>query len=630
MGSLLARYRDFLTSRNTIITLANAVLLLAGFVTGLAGADAAAKWLYLASALVGGAPIFYLAAGNIIRRFDLTAGVMVSIAMIAALVVGEYSAAALVAFMMLVGEMLEDMTVARADNALRTLEHLIPEHAAIRRAGQEMTVPVMSIKTGDTVVIRPGGVIPVDGVVVKGNAAVNQSSITGESLPLDAEPNTSVYAGSTCIDGALEITASGVGETTALGRMIALVKQARESQAPVQRVANKYAQFLTPIALGIAVITFFIFGDIMRAITVLIVICPCSLVLATPTALIAASGNSAKRGVVVKHGTAMETIGKVDVVVFDKTGTLTLGELSVAGTESMNSMSADDLLRLAAGAEYYSEHPLGRAIVMSAKQRGLEAAPARDFASQPGRGVSALVDDTEVTVGRRMISEKGIEVPDRVGHRITFWEESGQTVIPVAVGRTVEGLILISDTVRAESRQAISRILESGAKDTVLLSGDSESATRAAGDALGVTRSKGEVLPDEKLLFVRELQEDGRRVAFVGDGVNDAGALAAADVGIAMGSIGTSIAIESADIVLLNDRLSQIPELMQLSQTGLRTIRNNVLFAMSMNMLSVVLGIFGVIGPVVGAVMHEASALPVVANSARLIGWRPKKRNTDG
>jgi Cd2+/Zn2+-exporting ATPase len=588
------RYRGFLTSPGTLVAAGNALLLALGFIASSLGQPTAARWLYLASALVGGAPILKLATTNIVRDFDLTAGVMVSIAMIAALIVGEYSAAALVAFMMLIGEMLEDFTMARADRALEGLEQLIPATATLRYADRDETVPLAAVRRGDRVLVRPGGRVPVDGRVRDGSATIDQSAITGESIPVDVGPGGSVYAGTLCTSGAIEVEVARVGEGTALGEMIALVKGARATQAPVQRMANHYAQYLTPLALGIAVLTYLVTRDVTRSITVLIVICPCSLVLATPTALVAAIGNAARHGVLVKHGPAMEQVGRVDVVAFDKTGTLTLGEPRVHETVSLNGIEAPELLALAASAERASEHPLGAAIVAAARAAELDVAVAQDF-----QGARQRMYDLQA---------------------------AGHTVLPLAVDGALAGLVAIADTVRDASRQAIAGLKAIGIARTVLISGDHRAAAEAVGRALGVDEIHGEMLPQDKLALIRDLQAAGRRVAFVGDGVNDAPALAAADVGIAMGSIGTAVAMETADIVLLSDHVERLPYLIGLSRMALGTIRNNVVFSMSMNVLSVALGVLGMIGPVLGAAMHEASALPVVANSARLIGRTPRQR----
>ena len=612
-------------SPGTLIAAANAFLLALGVVASLAGQPQAARWLYLASALIGGAPIFKLAVWNILRDFDLTAGVMVSIAMIAALIVGEYSAAALVALMMLIGEMLEDLTIARADNALKELAGLVPDTVTLRRDGQEIEVPIQAVRQGNVVLVRPGGRIPVDGRVRSGHAAVDLAAITGESMPLDKEPGDAVYAGTLCTGGALEIEVEKVGEETTLGYMVRLVTEVRNTQAPVQRVANRYAQYMTPLALAIAVGTYFLTGDVMRSITVLVVICPCSLVLATPTAVVAAIGNAAKRGVLVKHGSAMEQIGKVDVVAFDKTGTLTFGEPRLIQAISLNGFARDRLLGLAASAERSSEHPLARAVVAAARQECLATAVPEDFVALPGHGISARVDGRQVAIGERMLAHEGIALDGATREQVQELAARGESVIPVAVDRQIAGLLVITDTVRPESRAAVERLKGMGVKETVLISGDQAAVAESIGRALGVDRVHAEVLPQDKLDLIRELQAQGRSVAFVGDGVNDAPALAAADVGIAMGAIGTAVAMETADVVLLTDEVQRVPYLIELSRSSLGVIRNNVIFSMSMNVLSVLLSVFGVIGPVVGAVMHEVSALPVVANSARLISWKSRR-----
>jgi Cd2+/Zn2+-exporting ATPase len=618
------RYQGFLMSPGTLIAAANGLLLLMGFLAALLGQTQAAKWLFLAAALIGGAPIFKLALGNILRDFDLTAGVMVSIAMIAALLVGEYLAAALVAFMMLIGEMLEDFTVARADNAMRELTSLVPTMVTLRRDAEDVEVSIETVRSGDLVLVRPGGRIPVDGFIQSGNAAVDQSSITGESIPIDKAPGDYVYAGTLCTAGALEITVDHVGQETALGHMIALVKEAQSTQAPVQRVANKYAQYLTPLAILISIVTYIATGDITRSITVLIVICPCSLVLATPTAVVAAIGNAAKRGVLVKHGSAMEQIGKVNVVAFDKTGTLTLGEPRLKETIPLNGMTPQRILALAASAERSSEHPLGRAVVDAARDMKLEIAVPQDFVALPGHGILANVHNHQVVIGDRMLRQQEILLPAPVQTQIRDLEAGGNSVVSVAIDREVAGLFVITDTVRPESKQAVADLKQLGIQETVLISGDSAAVAEAVGKELGVDRIHAETLPQQKLDYIREFQAKGLKVAYVGDGVNDAPALAAADVGIAMGNIGTNVAMETGDIVLLTDDIERLPYLIELSRSMLVVVRNNVIFSMSVNVLSVVLSVLGIIGPVVGAVMHELSALPVVANSARLINRKPR------
>jgi len=618
------KYEGFLLSPGTLIAAANALLLLFGFIAWLLGQHDAANWLYIASAIIGGAPIFKLAITNIFKDFNLTAGVMVSIAMIAALVVGEYEAAALVAFMMLVGEMLEDFTVARADNALKELKNLLPEFVTLVKDGKHIQVALDVVRVGDIVLVRPGGRIPVDGVVSSGSAAVNQAAITGESIPVDKEVGNDVFAGTLCDSGALEVRVKIIGEETALGNMIRLVREAREGQAPVQRIANKYAQYLTPLAITIAIITYFITDDIIRGITVLIVICPCSLVLATPTALVASIGNAAKRGVLVKSGTSMERVGKVDIVAFDKTGTLTIGQPSLKEIISLNGFTPEKLLGLAASAERSSEHPLAKAVVEAAEIQNIEMSTPENFESLSGHGITAKVQKYEVAIGNRMLKTQGVSMSSEIVEKIKGLEADGNTVVPVGINKEIAGLLVISDTVRPESKQAVADLKQLDIEKVVLISGDNKAVANAIGQDLGVDQIFAETLPEQKLKIISDFQEQGLKIAYIGDGVNDAPALAVADVGIAMGAIGTNVAMETADIVLLTDKIERIPYLIETSRVGLRVIGLNVMFSMSWNVLSVVLSIFGIIGPVFGAIMHELSALPVVANSARLVGRKSK------
>jgi Cd2+/Zn2+-exporting ATPase len=373
------------------------------------------------------------------------------------------------------------------------------------------------------------------------------------------------------------------------------------------------------------VVTYILTRDIVRSITVLIVICPCALVLATPTALVAAIGNAAKRGILVKNGTAMELIGRVDIVAFDKTGTLTLGEPRVSDTVCFDGLGPTELLRLAASAERPSEHPLARAIVAAAHEQGIETQLPDDFEMTPGHGVSARVGGRQVIIGDGMLAKVGAQLHPEAAERAELHARQGQKVIPVAVDSAVVGLLVVADTVRPESAAAVARLKELGVRETVLISGDNAAVAERVAKTLGVDRVYADALPEAKLDLIREYQARGLRVAFVGDGVNDAPALAVADIGIAMGGGGTAVAAETADIVLLADQLDRVPTLIELSRSSLGVIKTNVIFSMSWNVLSVLLSMTGVIGPVFGAVMHELSALPVVANSARLINWRARR-----
>lgn len=615
------KYKEFLMSPGIITAYINTVFLIVGFALEFSGNHQWADYSFLISAVVGGWPVFMLAVGNILRDFDLTAGVMVSVAMIAALAIGEYGAMALVAFMMVIGEALEDFTRERADHALKELNELVPAMVTIRMDDKDVEMPVGQVRAGDIALVRPGGRIPVDGFIVDGVASVDQSSITGESMPIDKTVGEKVFAGTLLSSGTLSIEVESVGSTTTLGKMIHLVEEAQSTQAPVQRIANRYAQFFAPVSIVIAGITWWWTGEIVRGVTMLVAICPCALVLATPTAIVAAIGNTARNGVLVKHGTAMEQVGKVDVVAFDKTGTVTFGEPVVTKVAPLNGFSEDELLRLAASAERSSEHPLAKAIVKDAQSKGLEVLAPENFESLAGHGISATVDGKTVTIGKKMLSEKNIELDSS----LVDSQDDAHTVIPVAVDGIVAGYINVADTVRPESAKALENLRKLGISKTILITGDSKSVGEKVGGELGVTEIYSEVLPERKLEIIRELQAEGHHVAYIGDGVNDAPALAAADVGIAMGSIGTAVAMETADVVLLKDDIGQVPYLIELSKATMVNIRTNIIVSMTIVFGSVAASALGLFGPVIGAIMHEVAAVPVIANAATLIGWKSKK-----
>ncbi len=623
---LLARYRGFLLSKETIVAFINASLLLIGLVVSLSGWPQAAqtgRWFYLASAVIGGMPLFILASKAVILHHDITAGLMASVAVIAAILVGEYSAAALVVFMFAVGDWLENLTIARADNALRELARLAPQTVTVLKDGQEVVLPIEQVVVRDKVRVKSGERIGVDGRVVAGNGSVNQAAITGESMPVEKIINDEVFAGTLNEVGALEILVTRLGKDTTLGQIVKLVKEAQKTQAPVQRLANQYARTLVPVTFGIAVLVYLLTGDITRSITVLVVVCPCALVLATPTAVVAAIGNAARYGMLIKSGASIEQVGKVDVVAFDKTGTLTYGKPVVQAVLPLNGFTPDALLGLAASVEQSSEHPIGRSVVRTAQERQVAGKVVSNFVVLPGFGVSGQVDGLKVLAGSRaLLCERGVDWTDAIDERVRGLENEGQTVVPVAVDGRLSGLIALADTPRPEAQGVVAELKRIGVKDVIMITGDNPRTAARIADQLGITRVYSEVLPQDKLKIVRELQAGGKKVAFVGDGVNDAPALAAAEIGIAMGLAGTDVALETAKIGLMADEIERIPQIIDLSRQTLKTIRQNVIFSMSMNVLSVALGGLGIIGPVAGALMHEASALPVLANSARLIGYR--------
>jgi Cd2+/Zn2+-exporting ATPase len=636
--AILARwvrtYREPLTSWEGIATLSATAILVSSWGALLTGAGDLERALALLAAVIAGLPIWWSTARGL-WNLDFTVDVLVSTAIVAALVVGQYQAGAIVGVMLLGGGLLEQCTVARASQALVSLLARVPTTATLLRGGEEAVVSVDDIRRDDLVRIRTGGMVPVDGTVVVGAASVDQSSITGESIPVDKGPGDRVFAGTLNLAGILDVRATQVGAGTTLGKIIALVGEAQRSTAPVQRLANRYAQLYAPIAFAIAVGVYILTGDITRAITILIVFCPCALVLATPTAVIAGIGNAAKRTVLIKGGAQFEAAGRVDVVAFDKTGTLTRGEPALTDVIGLDGFRAPrvlparngidtGLLRLAAAAERMSEHPLGRAIVAAAMERGAALPDAADSRILPGVGVEAVLEGRRLFVGRIGEAAGTAQTLERpVQDLVGTLEREGKTVLAVAADGRLAGIIALRDTVRPGAATTIAAIRQAGVRRILLLTGDNPRAAAAVAKEIGVDEVRAGLLPEDKLAIVRDLQRQGLRVAVVGDGVNDAPALAAADIGIAMGAAGTDVAIETADIALMSSDLARIPEVLALARRALSVIRQNVLLSVAINLGAVVLAGVGIVTPILGAVVHEASAMLVVMNAVRLIEWQP-------
>jgi Cd2+/Zn2+-exporting ATPase len=622
----VGRYRNFLASPGTLFTLASLLLLIAATIQtpdGLVNSEHARTWLYLAAALAGSVYIWWSAIQGI-RECDFTADIPVSFATAAALIIGQYSAAAVVAVLLLLGGMLEEFVSARAGNALDSLAKLLPDRVTIRREGEDRVVALSEVQSDDLVLIRSGDRIPVDGTVELGTASVNQSAITGESLPVEKQVGDLVYAGTLNEVGALEVRATRVGTETTLGQIRRMVEEAQEQKAPIERILNRYAKFYTPAALILGALVWWWSGDILRAITILIVFCPCVMVLATPTALVASIGNAALRGSLVKKGATVEAMAKVTAVAFDKTGTLTFGQPKLTTIQSLGEITENEVLRLAAIAEKLSEHPLGRAVVQAALARELTVPDPTAFTVLPGLGVRARIEDGEVVIGRpRLISEQGIPVDADVLARTKNLAAVGRTVILVVHNNQIIGMLVLEDTLRPQASSVITRLKKLGIR-TILVTGDNTvTAERIAGE-LGISEVHAEVLPAQKVEIVKQLQAQGWSVAFVGDGVNDGPALATANVGVAMGLGGTDVAIETAEIALLSDDLTKLPHLLSLSRQAMRAIKQNLIFSLSVLAIAVGLAIPGILAPVTGALLHELSSIPVIANSARLIGIKER------
>lgn len=622
--SFSGRYREFLTDPGTLFTVAAFVLLVVAICVHPDGAVSTThrrSVFYLIAALTGSAYIWWSAIQGI-RERDFTADIPVSVATIAAIAVGYYSAAAVVAVLLLAGGMLEEFVAARADHALDSLASLLPDEVTIRRDGTEIKVAQDEVRVDDLVLVRPGERIPVDGEVIGGSAAVDQAAITGESVHVDKQSGDTVFAGTLASLGALEVRASHVGTATTLGQIRRMVQEAQEGKAPIERILDRYAKLYTPIALVLAAGLWIVTGEASRAITMLIVFCPCVMVLATPTALVASIGNAALRGSLVKKGATIEAMDKIDTVCFDKTGTLTHGQPELLETIALNGLPDRELLGLAASAELFSEHPLAQAILDAAHAQQIPVADPDQFEALPGLGVRARTSGRTILVGRpHLLTDHGVTVTDQLRAQTHELAGPGATVVALAISDQPAGLFILRDALRPDAKAVITRLNELGTS-TGLITGDNEVTAQRIATELGIAEVHAEVLPAGKAQIVKDLQAQGRRVAFVGDGINDGPALAVADVGVAMGRGGTDLAIETADITLLADELARLPHLLGLSRAALKAIHQNLAFSLGVLGIAVGLTIPGILTPISGALLHELSSIPVIANSARLISRR--------
>ena len=571
--------------------------------------------------LLCGVPIILEAIIGLVTAFDIKADVLVSLALIASVCIGETFAAGEVAFIMQLGGLLEELTVAKARAGIEKLVHLTPQTARVLKNGAESIIPAEKVQVGDMLRVLPGETVPVDGVITSGQTSINQAVMTGESLPVDKTIGDEVSSGTVNQFGAFEMRASKVGEDSSIQRMIRLVQSADAGKAKIVGLADRWATWIVVIALTAAAITWLATGQIIRAVTILVVFCPCALVLATPTAIMAAIGNATKHGFLVREGDALERLAKVKVLAFDKTGTLTCGTPEVVAVESLTTCTNTDLYRFAACAEQLSEHPLGKAIVRCCKKDlHTELAAAQDFRMIPGRGVAATVDGVQLLAGNpELLRSEGIEfaVPASAEEHL----HKGATITYLAVNGVFAGFIALSDTLRAESADTI-RELTALDVQPVLLTGDHESAANAIAAQLGIREVRANCLPQDKLRYIDAFQQKGELVCMIGDGINDAPALKKAEVGIAMGGTGSDIAVDAADIALVDDEVKELPHLMALSKRMMTTIKLNLTFSMTLNFIAITLAITGILNPVVGALVHNAGSVLVIINSALLLNWK--------
>lgn len=578
-----------------------------------------------------GIPIILEAIIGLITAFDIKADVLVSLALIASVIIGEDFAAGEVAFIMQLGSLLEDLTVARARAGIEKLVHLTPRTARRIEEDSERIISAEDVKIGDTLRVFPGEAIPVDGIILSGETSVNQAVMTGESLPVDKGPGDHVSSGTVNQFGAFLMKAEKVGEDSSIQRMIRLVQSADAGKAKIVSIADRWATWIVVGALTAAALTWLITGEIIRAVTILVVFCPCALVLATPTAIMAAIGNATKHGFLVREGDALERLAEVKKITFDKTGTLTYGTPVVTAIESiMEDLPEDALFSFAASAESSSEHPLGKAVVeYYKKQKGHLPSRPEDFYMIPGRGVEAEVNNRSILAGNpELFKEKGVVLPDLLRARAESYISEGSTVIYLAADRQAAGFLVLSDTLRPDAGQMIDQVEQTGITP-VLLTGDHENAAAHIAGLLHIREIHAGCLPEDKLSRIDTYQQNGQPVCMIGDGINDAPALKKASVGIAMGKIGSDIAVDAADIALIDDDIKELPHLLRLSRRMMTTIRLNLTFSMTLNFVAIILAITGILNPVVGALVHNTGSVLVIVNSAFLLRWRKKHQKTD-
>ena len=573
-------------------------------------------WLAFAGTVIGGFPIYKEAWENLLKR-RMTMELSMTIALLSALAIGQFFTAIVIAFFVLFAELLEGYTVGGGRRAIEKLINALPRHVTVRRNGQESELKVEELSAGEVIVIRPGERIPVDGAVTKGNSYVDQSSITGEPLPVAKTEQSKVFAGTINKNGVLEVSVERVGRDTTFGKIIQVVEQAEKSKAPVQRIADRLAAGLVYFAFAAAILTFVVTRNLTATIAVIIVAGACGVAAGTPLAILAGIGSAAGRGIIVKGGLHLEKLVDIDTIVLDKTGTLTMGVPEVTGIRVADGSTESEVLQNAAIAEQHSEHPLGEAIIRKARASNLSLREYSDLRYSPGKGLTCLDRGSKIVVGTAtFLRENGICIDLNGTESLQNETKPGETLVYVGRNTSVLGALTVADQLRKEAIQAVGELKRLGYR-TVLLSGDSSEAASAIGAQLRVHEAIGNLLPEQKLEKVRELLRQGRKVAMVGDGVNDAPALAAATVGIAMGG-GTDVALETADITLMTSDLSRLTEVFGIAKRCYRVIMFNFWGTIVVDTLGIALAFLGLLAPITAALIHVCSELAFILNSARL------------
>jgi heavy metal translocating P-type ATPase len=524
----------------------------------------------------------------------------------------------MVALMLLGGEMLEDYAQGRSSKAIQKLLEDQPQTATVLRDGQEVQVNPEEVQIGEIVIVKPGAKIPIDGIIEKGYAAINQAAVTGESVPVDKSKGAEVYSGTIVQQGAIYVATTAVGEKSTYGRIISMVREAEEKKAPIERTADKYAKYFTPTILGIGLIVFILTQDLLRTAAVFVIACPCALILSTPAAIVASIGNAAKKGILIRNGETLEKMSKVNVLVVDKTGTITKGELEVTGIKSFSQYTPNQILQFAAATEKCSEHPFARAILEEAHKKELDVAHPECFEHHPGLGVCITNNGSCIVTGNERLMQKyAIQLTQDIQNYVGKQNQS--SVVLVAKEGVLLGAITLSDQPRENIKEMLSEVKKNGVKQVVMLTGDNKNVAQAVAVNCAIDQAASDLMPADKVNRIRSLRDQGLTVAMVGDGINDAPALAEADVGVAMGLSGTETAIETAGIVLVSDDITRLPQILKIGKTTMAVIKQNIAFALAVNIIGIILSSQGLISPLAASIIHESNALIVMANSLRLL-----------
>lgn len=574
-----------------------------------------------------GFPILKEATIGLVTRFDIKADVLVSLALIAAVSIGELFAAGEIALIMAIGSLLEERTVAKARAGIEKLVQLTPQTARVIVDQTEQIIPALQVTTGETLRVLAGETIPVDGIIIKGQTTINQSIMTGEPIPIDKTAGDEVFSGTMNQFGTFEMRATKVGEDSAIQRMIRLVESADADKAKIVSLTDRWATWIVVIALISAAGTWWLTGEIIRAVTILVVFCPCALVLATPTAIMAGIGNATRYGILVREGDALERLANITRITFDKTGTLTYGKPTVTKVLSWHQhVDSETLLRLTAAVEQYSEHPLGKAIVRFKQDtvgpNDPTAIEPDHYQTLPGQGINAVIEGKRILVGNEHLMQANqIVMPAENKTKLSEYLVQGCTLIYVALDGISTGAIILSDTLRPDINTVIKQITNLGITP-MLLTGDHRPAAMTIAAQAGISSVQSDCLPETKMSVIKQYQRQGEKVCMIGDGINDAPALKTAHVGIAMGGIGSDIAIDAADAVLVSDEIQHLPHLLSLSRRMMKTIKINLIFSLLLNFIAIVLAMAGNLSPVAGALVHNAGSVLVIINSSMLLNWR--------